>query len=324
MKKEYKLLLTSSILMFIYVLINIVLMSFLKGKFIVFESVLDIAIISISFVGAIYFLILSIFKVDLKKHKLFIILFSIFFFLFNIISGVLGFIASNKIDKKEKRELPKLDILYSHKPFIYVLDFVICIGLIFFLPDSVGRVGGIISYIVMILLNIIVFYEDLKRDFKYFKEYFREYNILVFKTYLKSLVALFIISLAVRMYTGLSTSTNQESINIMFDSNMILTIFLAVIYAPFVEELLFRGIFRKFIKNKYVFIILSGFIFGLMHVIDDYQSIKELLYIFVYGSLGCFLANLYYNSNNIFTNMYMHFMQNSISVIALLLLKFLV
>ena len=66
-----------------------------------------------------------------------------------------------------------------------------------------------------------------------------------------------------------------------------------MIYAPITEELMFRGIFRKFIKNKWLFIFISGLLFGAAHVLDDFQSIGELLYIFVYGSLGCFLAYVY-------------------------------
>lgn len=321
--KEKRLLLLSSLFMFLYLLINVILI-------VVFKSVndlynyTDIIILSSGLIGIIYFLYLAISKTDLNKHRFFILVFSIIFFLYNIISGVLGFIVFSKTSKIGKRELPKLEIQHNYKWYVYLLDLIVCIGILFFLPESVGKIGTLASYIGMMLLNLYIFRKDLKRDFTEFRKYFREYNSVVLSTYIKGLVALFILSLSIRLYTGLNTPTNQESINLMLDSNFILTAFLAIIYAPFVEELLFRGVFRKFINNKWLYIFISGLLFGLAHVIDDFQSVSELLYVLVYGSLGCFLASLYYKTNNICTNMLMHIIQNTLSILAILLLKVLV
>lgn len=320
MKREYNLLLISSIFTFVYILMNMMIYTAYNKSL----SILDISLISISSFISVCYLIIYIKKYNLNKIKPLIFLFSIILFLMNIISGIIGFVVYSKLAKKEKRDLPELNINKKHHNLVYLLDLIICLYLMLFLPENISKEIAIISYIFMLLLNIIIFKDDLKRDFSYFKNYFTEYNFIVFKTYGVALAVLFILSLSIRLYTGLSTPTNQENITILLNHNILLTIFLATIYAPIVEELLFRGIFRKFIKNKYLYIILSGFIFGLLHVIDDYKSIGELLYIFVYGSLGCFLAWIYYKTNNIFTNIYMHFLQNTISIIAMLLIKFLV
>ena len=167
-----------------------------------------------------------------------------------------------------------------------------------------------------------MFYKDLIRDIKYFFKYFREYNSYVFKMYLFSLLFLLIITVAIRLTVNIDTSTNQAELAKQFKDTPILIGLLSIIYAPFVEEILFRGIIRKFINNKYLFIIVSGLLFGVAHVIDDFKSIGELLYILVYGSLGCFLAAVYNKTNNIFTNMYFHFIQNTLAVIGLILLNY--
>ena len=97
---------------------------------------------------------------------------------------------------------------------------------------------------------------------------------------------------------------------------------MALILAPFMEELLFRGIIRKVFNNGYLFIIISGLIFGILHVIDDFKSPKELLYILVYSVLGFFMAGVYKKTNNIFTNMLFHFTQNALAVLAMILTIF--
>jgi hypothetical protein len=172
-------------------------------------------------------------------------------------------------------------------------------------------------------MTVFLFYKDLKRDFKYFKEYFREYNSFVWKMFGISIAIMFVLAISIKLYTGISTPTNQAKLSEYFSSKPLYIIVLAMIYAPLTEELLFRGIIRKVLNNKYLFIIISGLIFGTLHVIDDFQSISELLYILVYSSLGMFMAATYYKTNNLFTNMYFHFIQNTLAVLGMILLKLL-
>ena len=195
------------------------------------------------------------------------------------------------------------------------------------LTDKIHEINlkyGFIIYIVLLVGTIIVFGRQMLHDFKIFKEYFREYNILILKTWGKALVTIIIINLIIQIFTNESSATNQKNLQEMFNILPIAVAALSIIYAPIVEESLFRGVIRKFINNKYLYIIFSGVLFGALHVIDDFQTVQELLYIFVYSALGMYLASLYYKTNNICTNMYMHFLQNTLSVVGMLLLKFMI
>ena len=176
--------------------------------------------------------------------------------------------------------------------------------------------------VFIILTLIIIFRKDLKRDFKYFKEYFKEYSTVVYKYYFICLAIYWITFIAVKLYTGITTATNQAELNEAFASKPLFVTFMALVSAPFMEELLFRGIFRKVFNNKYLFIISSGLVFGILHVIDDFKSPKELLYILVYSILGFFMAGVYHKTNNIFTNMLFHFTQNALAILAMVLTTF--
>ena len=318
MDKNKKLLLISGIFIIINMIFSIVVTSIMKSL-----SNTDIVLLVIEGVSLLIVLILSLSKVDLSKYRWLVILLSIIFFIFNIISGVIGFVVAKNIDKREKRELPKLEIYHEYKWYIYVLLFVISLLCIFFVPDLLNsKILVSLLYVLLIGINIFILRKDVKNSLVNFKEYFREYNSYVLGMYLKSLAIMFILSLSIRMYTGIDNATNQENIVSVLDSFPIYTILLSVAFAPILEELLFRGLIRKTIKDKWFYILFSGILFGALHVIDDFQSYYELLYILVYSSLGCFLAAIYYRTNNICANIYFHFLQNFISICALLLLKF--
>ena len=328
MDKNKKLLLFSVIFMVVYLIFDIVTIVLSYNELI--KNITDVIsnglIILLSIVGIIYYLILYFKKnVNLKKHRIFILIFGIIFFILNLISGILSFILySNLKEKKEKRELPKLEPATLVNKYAALILFIFSMLLLFVIPNYINLKYGFIIYIVLLIGTIIVFGRQMLHDFKIFKEYFREYNILILKTWGKALVTIIIINLIIQIFTNESSATNQKNLQEMFNTLPTAVAALSIIYAPIVEESLFRGVIRKFINNKYLYIIFSGLLFGALHVIDDFQTVQELLYIFVYSVLGMYLASLYYKTNNICTNMYMHFLQNTLSVVGMLLLKFMI
>ncbi len=320
MIKERKLLLSSSIISIIYSILMIVF-SFINNKdgIDVFNTVMNIVVI----LSSCLFMYYSSSKVDLEKKKTLIFVISILLFVDNIIGGVLGFIVYSKINKKSMRELPKLEIEHNYKWYVYLIVFIIWALIMFWVSNYfTNKIQSVIMYIVFVVMVSFVFRKDIIRDFKYFIKYFKEYSSLVLKMYGKSLVVLLILSISIRLYTGLDTSGNQESLNTLFSSKPVVVAILATLYAPFVEELLFRGVFRKFINNKWLFIITSGVLFGIAHMIDNFKNLDQLLFVFVYSSLGCFLAATYYKTNNVFTNIMFHFIQNALALIGMIIVTY--
>lgn len=323
MKNEKVMLLVSSIIGFVYIILTFSI-SLLSNSLIGTNNIMNIINITLYIAGtisSIILLFLSITKQNIDKYLLLLKISSIILFIINIISGILGFIVIGRINKKNMRKLPELEIMHNYKWYVYVIVFVICMAIMFGLSNLfTNNYQLIVSYIFMLTLLIFIFRKDLKRDIKYFKEYFKEYKSVVLKNFLFSLLIMIILTISIKIYTGLDNATNQLVLNEMFKEKPLLIILLAVIYAPIAEELLFRGIFRKILNKKWVFILISGFLFGIAHVIDDFQSLEELLYILVYSSLGCFMADTYYKTNNICTDIMFHFIQNTIAVIGMSIL----
>lgn len=278
----------------------------------------------LSIIGIILFFYYSFSKNNINRALEFII--SLVFLCTGFFTGILGFIYFAKSSTYKKRELPKLEIIHTYPWYIYLLSFILCMVIMFVLPIIFKKTFGNIyvhfgSYILILIMLIILFRKELVRDFKYFKEYYREYIPIVFKYFAISFAFQMVISILVRSITGINQATNQEALNLMFTKLPLLVIILACVYAPLSEELMFRGIFRKLFNNKWLFILLCGFLFGLAHVIDDFKQPSELLFTLLYMNLGCFMAAVYYKTNNIYTNIMFHFTQNTISIIAMFLLS---
>ena len=321
MEKNKKLLLRSSILMILFLIPNIVI-SILFGIGTGFVRIYNISMYILSVLGISLFMYYSFSKKNINRGLEFFI--SIVFLFMNIVSGVLGFIYFSKTSKYKKRELPKLEIMHNHPKIIYILAFIISMVLMFVIPKfTESKIVSIAIDVVIVFMMILLFFKDLKRDFKYFKDYFREYNSYVLKMFGISFAVMVVLAISIRLYTKISSPTNQLNLIALFKAMPVYLILLACIYAPFTEELLFRGIFRKIFNNKWLFIILCGLTFGALHVIDDFQSIGELLYILVYSSLGMFLSATYYKTNNLFANIYFHFLQNTLAVIAIIVVSLL-
>ncbi len=332
MEKVKRNLILAVIFMIIYISIELVYMICTNQVISknVLDNIINLLFLILSIISILYFLILAFNKnIDINKHYKGILICSIIFFICNIISGIIGFNIYSNLDKKgkkkEKRELPIIEYKEFTNKYICLIAFLICMFIMFYLSNYINSIiQMILMYISIMVILLVVFRKQLIHDFKIFKEYFREYISLTFKVWLKSLVVMMLLSLSIQILTNTQNSNNQQNLQEMFNAVPILISLLTVIYAPIAEELMFRGVFRKFINNKKLFIIISGVIFGLMHVIDDSKTLAEFSYVLVYSSLGMYMASLYYNTNNLFTNISFHFMQNALGVIGMILLKFMV
>lgn len=80
----------------------------------------------------------------------------------------------------------------------------------------------------------------------------------------------------------------------------------------------------KFVKLDTLFIITSGILFGLLHIIGSYTSAYDLLYIIPYGSMGSCFAYLLLKTDNIVLTMSIHAIHNTILVFSQLIRIFLI
>ena len=140
------------------------------------------------------------------------------------------------------------------------------------------------------------------------------------KTYLITFLGIFLL-----MYIGIGMISNlilkivvgEESTNQIIVENlpMVFKIVSGIFLAPILEEIVFRGLLKKVIKNKVVFIIISSLIFGTMHIVPNLINPIQLLYLVPYVLAGVELGFIYAKTDNIFTSITLHMFSNALGIL---------
>ena len=174
--------------------------------------------------------------------------------------------------------------------------------------------------LILVLILIILYFKELNKEFKIFKEKWKTSMDSAFKYWFIGLMIMCTSNIAIGYMTSLSTSSNEQAVQGLISTTPYLMLFTAGILAPIAEEITFRKGIAKIFKNKWVYATASGLIFGLLHVIGS-GNILEYLYVIPYGSLGFFFALTYYDTKSIYPSIIMHAIHNSalvlLSIIAL-------
>ncbi len=177
---------------------------------------------------------------------------------------------------------------------------------------------GIILFFIYQKILINYWYEFKKNLKNNLKKCLYLFGILIGVKLLSSIIIyLFGINLGINIVQ----SENQSVINLLLKSAPVMMFISAIFLAPFVEEVIFRLGLKKVIKSETLFIILSGFIFGLMHIFPtDINITLALVQSITYVSIGVLLAYYYVKYKNIYFIIIVHSLNNLLGMLAALLL----
>ena len=240
--------------------------------------------------------------------------------IYNIIAGFVCLIAIFKRNKEEKKaeNKPKEKVKLLVK-FIYLVLFV-AIFIVFYTEIVANNLLNLNVWLIIaifyggrVIIAILPFLITLKKDFKDFLENRKEYIKEIVKAFGITVLFYVPITIIVSLIIG-EDSTNQSLIK---EIPFWITAILAIIVAPISEEILFRGFLRKIFRNDIVFIVISGIIFGIIHCMYKEDNLLMYLYILPYTIMGAGFAKLYTKTNNIFSNILMHFVWNSMALISM-------
>ncbi|GFI40805.1 CPBP family intramembrane glutamic endopeptidase [Thomasclavelia cocleata] len=169
---------------------------------------------------------------------------------------------------------------------------------------------------------LIIFRDFIKKNWKIFKQELLENVIWILtigigSAYLFSYIGEFIVNLLLPANT--SEATNQTLVVTLVSSNMLLMTFQAVILAPIVEELFFRGLIFNTLRQKSVFWahLISAFLFGLLHVYSYILAgdMSEWIKLIPYMTAGLAFSYAYEKRQNIIAPIFLHGLKNLIAVI---------
>lgn len=179
---------------------------------------------------------------------------------------------------------------------------------------------------IITLFCILLYFKDLKTDWLLFKEKLRENlwtSFKLFGAFMAIKVGASILTVIISLALGLDflQSENQELIESFAISAPIAVFISAVVLAPFLEEIIFRLGFKKVINNKWLYILISGLIFGLMHIFPtDIDLALALTQSIVFVAMGLALGAMYWKRPNIWIVIIVHGLNNLLSMLVIFLL----
>jgi membrane protease YdiL (CAAX protease family) len=150
----------------------------------------------------------------------------------------------------------------------------------------------------MFLICINLYHKEFKKDFKNLKKD-KDFIKEIFKLYIGEVVVSIcagIVIFSIAPLVGgidLTGSENNKLVASLLKSAPVFMIMGTVFMGPIYEEGIMRLGLKKGIKNKGVFAIVSGFIFGIMHVVDN------RIFIFTLPLLGFLLDYIWENKDRL-------------------------
>ena len=174
--------------------------------------------------------------------------------------------------------------------------------------NYIFQISNIIFYTIITLLFVFIYRKELKKSLKDFKDNYKKYIIISIRYWFIGLIIM-IISRIIFYYIGIEESITQS----IHDTNIlkypIYQIITSIIAAPIIEELAFRQSLIKAIPNKYLYIITTGLIFGILHI--SLSTPTDILYLIPYGSFGILFGIIIKKTNNnILSTIMIHMLHN--------------
>lgn len=229
--------------------------------------------------------------------------------------------------EKENKYLPwiSLGVFLLYFAYQELTPYIVDVLEMIFGTFSLGVRASILLFIeLLFIISLFFIYKQrFIKDFKDFKNNFKKY-IKKYMDYWAIAFALMVIcNIVIVTLLPNSTATNQEAINMILKKAPIYMLVSSVLFAPFVEETVFRLSFRNIFQNDKVFIFIAGIVFGAFHVVGSFESWVDLAYILPYSVPGFVFAYTLVKSKNIFVPMSLHFFHNGIMMFVQFVIFFL-
>lgn len=180
--------------------------------------------------------------------------------------------------------------------------------------DKYFVLSNLTVYIIVLTIFILIFRKTIIPDFYKFKKNYKKIIKDNFYIWLIGLVIMAISSAIIGNFVSLPE--NELIVRNLFNRSPLFMCILSIIIAPITEELLTRVLLKDAFKNPYIYYILSGLIFGLLHIISS-KNLLYLLYLIPYSTLGFCFALMYKKTNNVWTNITFHSIHNLFAMLLL-------
>ena len=207
-------------------------------------------------------------------------------------------------------------LLYLLYQSNFIIAFISSLGIN---VNSIPRTPRIFLFaftdLIYIVILILMFKKEIIKGLKGLKENFLNRAILSLNCWVVGCVIMTVSSIIIGLILDQNVSQNESLVRENIKIAPLYMLYTCSIIAPIFEEMVFRRSLYGLVKVKWLFIVLSGVLFGLLHVLGSYNSILDFLYVIPYGAMGSCFAYLLTKTKNITLPIIVHMLHNTILVL---------
>ena len=182
--------------------------------------------------------------------------------------------------------------------------------------NLVYNLQTIITYIIISIIFILLSLKDIKQGIKTFNKQTLKKSLLY---WLIGLIIMLVSSTIIGLI-GIDLPSNETANRTQLYEYPITQIITSIIFAPIIEEIIFRQSFKDLSSNKHIYAIFTGLFFGLMHLPDAFTNSTMLIHLIPYASCGIAFGYIYKDTDNIIATMVPHSLHNLISILKLFII----
>lgn len=190
-----------------------------------------------------------------------------------------------------------------------------------FLPKSkiIDNIMMIASSIIITVIVIFYMRDKLKGQFKNFKENWKSNIFTILKYWICGFILLMATNYIIVILLSGNMAPNEAANRELITKNPCYSIINILLIAPITEELLFRLNFKDVFKKRWTFVLTTGILFGLIHIIGTPISLINFLYIIPYSLLGVAFGLICYDTKSVYSSIIAHMIHNGITLAIILL-----
>lgn len=182
--------------------------------------------------------------------------------------------------------------------------------------------------VVLFILILLTVWKPLNKSFRHFFSYGKAPLSLwnVAKTWAMMMAGSMLIVMFINLFVPPGNQAgNQSAVESLFGQAPVYMFFNIVVFAPIVEEIIFRGVLYQNLRSERYFWIpmfVSAFIFGGLHVFPTFLetgNFLELIYLLQYCGMAFFIIRAMESTDSIIGAMLLHAINNSLSLFAIIM-----
>lgn len=177
-------------------------------------------------------------------------------------------------------------------------------------------IAYLLTYLLFLIILVTSQHKKLIEDAKNIKTAIKGNIKKLLFSYIIFTILMYISNVILFHFLGSIAENETSTRALLFESPLIMSLVFCLL-GPILEELMFRYPYRDVLTNKYLKLGIYTLAFASLHIMPV-NNLTNLFYLIPYTFLSLSIGFAYFKTNNIYTSIFFHILNNTYSIILLL------